>query len=369
VIEMILLLGLGSIVRSFSYLSESVCRARERLDLEGAAAFVNSGLYVGVTLILFYLGYSIRVVGWVYLGAASAQLVASLWFASRFIPIRASLPPWRELGSAALPYATTSLTMLAFAQIDVLILSVIESPEFVGSYAAVSRLLLVAGTLGALASAGVLPTAARFYAHAERQRFDLLVNEALRGALLVGGAAALGLAFIARSVVGEIYGDQFVDLYPLLRAGSIYLALSFAASILATMLTSIGRQGDRARSILISLASTVVLVLGLTPYFGLAGTVTAMVGSEFVLVGCLAWCLRSRLRWPSLTRTAVVLLTSGALATALHFALLEGDTWLNLAVATIVPLSAYVGLVFVGGEGRRAIRFIMTLRRGDTALG
>jgi hypothetical protein len=109
-----------------------------------------------------------------------------------------------------------------------------------------------------------------------------------------------------------------------------------------------------------------MFVLALTPFWKLAGTVAAMVSSEVVLVGCLVWCLRSRLSWRSLSRTVVVLLVSSGLATALHFTLLEGDAWSNLAFATIVPLSAYVGVLLVCGEGRRAIEFIVTLRHGGT---
>ena len=368
VIELVFLLGLASIVRSFSYLNESVCRARERLDLEGAIGLLNAALFVGGTLILFYLGYSVRAVGWVSLGAASVQLVVSVLCARRFVSIRVKLPPWLRLGRAALPYATTSLSLLAFAQVDVLIVSMIESQEFVGHYASVSRLLLIAGTFGALAGAGVLPTASRLYGRSDSARFDALVNEALRFALLVGGMAALGLAFISRPVMGLIYGEQFADLYPLLRAGSIYVLFKFSVSVLAMVLTSIGRQGSRARATLIGFASTVVLVLALTPYWGLAGTVGAMVGSEFIFMSCLCWFLSARIRWPSILRTVFALLVCGAIATWAHLALLKENGWLNLCIATIVPLLVYLGLLFISGEGRRAWRFARALHRGGSVI-
>ena len=86
-------------------------------------------------------------------------------------------------------------------------------------------------------------------------------------------------------------------------------------------------------------------------------------------MSCLCWFLRVAIRWPSILRTALVLLVCSASAAWVHFALREEHGWLNLCIATIVPLLGYVGLLFVSGEGQRAWRFARALRRSGSAIG
>ena len=362
VIELCLLLALASIVRSFAYLFESVCRARERLDLEGASLLTSSVLFVGSSLTFLYFDYPVIAVGWASLGSAFAHCAISGFFATRFIRIRLTLPPKWSVVRAALPYATTSLSLLAFAQIDILIISFIESTEFVGRYSSVSRLLLIAGTLGALLTSAVLPTASRIFATATRHRFDEIFNGALRVIFSAGMAAGLATVVLARWVIQLIYGESFLDLYPTLQWGAVYLVIKFGVSVLAMVLTSSARQGDRARGVVIGLISTVFLVFALVPSFGIKGAVVAMILSELVLLACFLFALQEHLDWRGLLQTMSCLSLAGgaALATYGHFADGKGAT--SIAASIVAPLIAYLLVLFATGEGMCSIRFILGLR-------
>ncbi len=362
IVELCMLLGLASIIRSFAYLAESVCRARERLDLEGASLLLNSAIFIGSSLAFLYLGYPVSVIGWTSLLSACAHLAFSSLLASRFIRLGVEMPPRWSLVKATLPYATTSLSLLAFAQIDVLIISFIETAEFVGRYSAVSRLLLIAGTLGALTTSAVLPTAARIFATSARERFDEIFNGSLRVILSLGVAVALGTVVIAEWTMRTIYGEAFAGLYTLLQVGAAYLLFKFGVSVLAMVLTSSGRQGDRARGVLIGLASTVGLVLILVPPFGIAGAVAAMVLSEVVLLGCFLLALRNHLDWPMLIRTSVSLIASGVGALAAYLYLDDGSDITSTLLRIAVPMLLFLGLLFATGEGLRSIRFVWSLR-------
>ena len=165
------------------------------------------------------------------------------------------MPPDWSLIRSALPYATSSLTILAFAQIDILIISFTESADFVGKYAAVSRLILIAGTFSSLATSAVLPAATRIFSSGSQERFDHLINSALRMVLSIGFAVAIGTAGLAQFTMSALYGDAFANLYPLLQAGAVLLIFKFAVSVLSIALTSCGRQADRARAMLIGRAA------------------------------------------------------------------------------------------------------------------
>ncbi len=363
------LLGVSSIIRSLCYLNEAVCRASERLDLEGASNLLGAASFVGLSIVLIALDYPVVAVGYASIAANLLQLVVSSTLASRFVRLRVRFRPEARLARAALPYATTSLTVLAFAQIDVLLISFMESQEFVGQYAAVSRLLLIAGTVGALASAAILPTLARLYARFDAEPYRDLVNQLVRGVILVSGLVMLGTFVVASPLIVAIYGDAFGAYSPLLQGGSIYLAFKLPVSILGAVLTAVGRQGDRARGMLIGLAMTILLVLGLVPAFGLEGAVGAMIGSELVLMIVLAWFLRGMLQWTRALRTVSIMIVASGLGGAIHLWAGEEAGLAHGALGIGLPVLAYLGATALSGELTRAARFIRRLNESTSSAG
>jgi O-antigen/teichoic acid export membrane protein len=362
VVQLCQVLSVAAIVRSIAYLPEMICRARERLDLEGAAQTIPVIIMVGTSLTLLHFGYPVSAIGWAVLGSSILHLVLALAFARRFIRIRIQMPPDWSLIRSALPYATSSLTILAFAQIDILIISFTESADFVGKYAAVSRLILIAGTFSSLATSAVLPAATRIFSSGSQERFDHLINSALRMVLSIGFAVAIGTAGLAQFTMSALYGDAFANLYPLLQAGAVLLIFKFAVSVLSIALTSCGRQADRARAILIGLAATIVFVAITVPLFGLAGAVGSMVASEFVLAICLGIFLRKHIQWKRLFRTLFYLSGASVAALAAYVQFAQSAHLVTTLIATTVATLTYLAFFFVSGEGIRAVRFVSSLR-------
>lgn len=367
VVQLCQVLSVAAIVRSIAYLPEMICRARERLDLAGAAQTIPVIIMVGTSLTLLHFGYPVSAIGWAVLGSSILHLVLALAFARRFIRIRIQMPPDWSLMRSALPYATSSLTVLAFAQIDILIISFIESADFVGRYAAVSRLILIAGTFSSLATSAVLPTATRIFSSGSQERFDHLINSALRMMLSIGFAVAIGTVGLAQFMMSALYGDAFANLYPLLQAGSVLLIFKFAVSVLAIALTSCGRQADRARAMLIGLAATIVFVATTVPLFGIAGAVGSMVASEFVLTICLGIFLRKHIQWKRLFRTVFYLSGASVAALAAYVQFAQSADLVTTLIATTAATLTYLALFFVSGEGIRAVRFVSSLRAPKTA--
>jgi O-antigen/teichoic acid export membrane protein len=249
---------------------------------------------------------------------------------------------------------------VAFAQIDVLILSVIASQELVGQYASVSRLLLVTGFLAVVAWSAVLPTASRFFTRSDPERFGEVVSEALRFVLLGGGGVVVAIFLVAKELLGLVYGSDFEPLAPLLRWGSIFVAFKFSTSVCSIMLTACGRQGLRARAIVIGLVATAALVIGLVPIWGLAGAVVALVLSEVVVVVLQVWSLWDYLRTGLLLRTTASLLL--ALVGAMVAFLLLSRAGQPLWILLVVPSLTYVVIVLVSGEATRAFEFLRRQR-------
>jgi len=358
--QLCVMFSAAAILKSFSFLNHSVCRARERLELEAVSSVAHSVLLVGGSLACVFTGLPLLSLGLVWLGAGVAQLVLSGYFARKFTRFGIALPPHRPTGRASAPYATTSLTAVAFSGIDVLILSVIASQEVVGQYASVSRLLLVTGLLAVAALGAVLPTASRFFARSDPERFREVVSEALRFVLVLGGGVVVAIFLAARLLLGLIYGSEFESLHPLLRGGSIFVALKFLNSVSSIMLTACGRQALRARAVVGGLVATVVLVMGLVPIWGLAGAIVALVLSEAAMGALQMWSLWDYLRPGLLLRATASLLfaLAGSVVAFLLLSRAGQPLWLHL----VVPSLAYAAIILVSGEATRALDFLRRQR-------
>jgi len=358
--ELCVLVGIASLVQSYSLLNQAVCRAEERLDLEAASVLVFSAAFVGASLLCIWGGLPIASIGFCAIAAALLQLIASTAFARRLVPLRLELmAPW-STARPALPYATTTVTSTAFTQIDVLILSVIVSQGIVGRYTSVSRLLLVTGFVAVMAGSAILPTASKAFSRFDRARFCNIVTGSLRFAGLLGGATTLAVFVTAEFALNLVYGEQFAPLYPLLRAGSIFVVLKFLTSVSSVMLTSCGRQGIRARAVLVGFAATALLVVTLVPFFGLAGAVTALVASELVLVGFQLAGLRDYLELRALLRTLIAVSFGAAAAIACFFA--ANQRLEQPLLAWGAALLAYGLVVLASGEVGQTVEFFR--RRG-----
>ncbi|MBB83432.1 MAG: hypothetical protein CL931_06440 [Deltaproteobacteria bacterium] len=361
--DLTVLVALGQVVMSFSYLFNSVCRAAERLDLEGAATLVHGLVFVGTSLTCLWMELPLISIGFASIAASIAQATLSASMAARFIRLRLDWRPHFGTLRAALPYATTSLTILAFTQIDILILSIIASQKLVGEYTSVSRLLLIAGTMAAIAGSAVLPTASRIYASQDRERFAEIVVGALGFVFLIGGAAATGLFVLADYLIQIVYGQDFASLSSLLQFGAIFMLLKFPVSASSILLTSSGRQSDRARSVIIGLFATVVFVLGLVPLLGLWGAVLAMVLSELATLICMLYHLRDHFRGAILARRFGTALFAVATAMACHVALAnQSDTGAMHLFSIAAPLALFAAIVLGLGEVRRTLEFLGVIR-------
>lgn len=356
-------LSLGAVIRSFTYLNESVFRARERFDLEGALQLLYAAVYVGAALGCLLLDYAIEFIGIAAVLVAVLQFLVSAVWLRKFVRFALRWPPHLQTLSAAVPYAATSLTITAFAQIDILMLSMISTQEIVGSYTAVSRLLLVVGTMSGLAVTAILPAASRIYSTSTPERYRSVVNEALRFTLHLGGAATIGAVGASPHLLGWIYGPEFQSLYPLLQLGSVYLVVRFLNSILEALLTSCGRQVVRARALIFGFIATVVLVFGLVPFWGVFGAVLAMLLSECVLLCCLTLAMRDFFSEELLRSAACRFLLAIGGAAAVYFSLFsEGMAFLYSALTALLAIVTYLAVLIFSGEAKRVLHFLGVAR-------
>jgi O-antigen/teichoic acid export membrane protein len=345
--NLIVLLAISWMIRSYTQMNHSVVRAKEHMELEAVSVLVQNVLFIGGALACLLFGFSLVALGWAAIGAALAQLAVSAAIARRFSPLRLTgRPHWQTMRDAA-PFSATLLSSIAFGHSNVVVLSLIASQTLVGEFSSVSRVLLLASVVPQLVTLAVVPAFSRVYGRDDAARFRRLTTASLRILLIAAGAGAVALVAASHLVMRLVYGEELESLHPLLQLGTLYLVFQFTSAPLGMALTAAGRQGARARAIVIALAATVPMILVLTPLLGVLGAVIALVASQLVLAVASAVPLRDLLAPGDLFRNAAWVAAAGGLAVACHF-------WLAAAgqplLAVVAPLAVYPAVLLPSGE-------------------
>jgi O-antigen/teichoic acid export membrane protein len=273
------LMAAAAAIESFSVLNNAVCRAHERFELEAAGEILEAVVLFALGGAALLAGLPVMSVGVAAVVAACSELALSHALVRRYVRPGVIWPRDSELLRRALPYAVTSLGLVALMQLDVLFLSIVATQTEVGRYAAVSRLLLGGAYFAVLAAAVVLPRATGGYVRNASQ-FRQSAFHAARLAMYAAGAVAIVIVAAAAPVMTLIYGGALASAHVLLQLGSVFLFVSIAGVAPRTVLTAADRQAEHARSVAGGLVVTAISILLLGAAYGATGAVLALILGE-----------------------------------------------------------------------------------------
>jgi O-antigen/teichoic acid export membrane protein len=206
---------------------------------------------------------------------AGAALVAAVGLTRAVAKIGVGRPA-RGLGLTSLWYGIrgqgSTLASNLTARLDVAMLPAFVTASSVGLYSVATNVSLIVYQLANTFAGLVVPAAAR-----DAQRGPLKVLGALWGSLAVAGVLALGLALLARPLLGLVYGDDFRDAAEpllLILPGAVLFA---GSSIVTAGLYAAGRPFTATVT---QVLGAVVTVVGLFVFLRSGGiTAAALVSS------------------------------------------------------------------------------------------
>ena len=360
VVELLVVFAIGSVVQSFCQLNESLLRSREKMHWEAISSLIQGVIFVGGSAYALLNEWSMVWVGWSRLAGVAVGFFGTLPVVAREIPILWRSLPSLSLLRSAFPYAATSLTAVAFGQIDIVIMSLMASQELVGEYASVSRLLVAGGAFAITGANTLLPGAARVFASGQRESFRYLMASTANLGALIGASITVGLALVGGPILTLIYGEEFANLETAFALGSAYVLLKTLTAIFGMGLTAAERQAARAKAVGVGLVATVILVALLVPPFGVLGAVGALVGSELVLAGSCLFAGRDTLVNSDSGVSALRL----TFAMAVAFAVWTVNRDAGVVVLTLSCVASYAAALALTGELGSALRAFRRLAAG-----
>jgi O-antigen/teichoic acid export membrane protein len=265
-VTVILVVGAGSLFWQLSSAVQATLQGLERM------AFISAGMVAGkafitiASLTLLFLGYGVAVMAAVAAAGGLLTLLVQVALLRRVLPQQTEASPSSgQMLRAGLPYLANGLLLMAYMQLDVVIISLLVNETVVGWYGTADRLF---GTLLFIPSVfitAVFPTLARMateegdaLGRMMRRSFDLLLWLAL--------PMGLGLVALAGPVVQLLFGDEFRPSGPVLALFGIVLIFTYLNMLVGYFLISVDRQKEWAWVQAGALAASVPLDLLLVPW-------------------------------------------------------------------------------------------------------
>lgn len=228
--------------------------------------------------------------------AAFALLRRSTPHAVRTATKRFDDGPWL-VGASVLAFLSS--TVIVNAQIGVVLLGALASPDSAGLYAVAQRgAMLVAFPLAAVNSA-IAPTAARLWASGERAELQRLVTLSARGALLAALPVVGAFVFLGGPILRVVFGADFAAADVALAVVSLGQLANVATGSVGVLLVMSGNQREAALGTAAGAVLNVVLAVALIPPLGAVGAAIAAAASIVFTNVLLVIVVRRKLRLDS----------------------------------------------------------------------
>lgn len=301
---------------SFALSADWALRGLERMPAVAASAAIGGIVVLLGALVVVPLA-STATVALAAFAAGEAAAAAYTWRSARITrSMRASLAGARPMLRRSWPLAISALVVyLYYANLDIVLLSILRTNEEAGLYSAPYRVFLAFNAIATFAAYAMLPTVARAVTggHAERAR-SLLAGAlpALAGlGIVLLGVVELSAGPVLRALFGAPFGvmeEEFVVLFLSLPWYCVGFPIGYA-------LIGFDRNKAFLMGASVACATNIVLNLALIPSQGPMGAAIATAGA--LVAAAVAWLAQLGI----LARTASVLallvaVTAGAIAVA-----------------------------------------------------
>ena len=368
----VFLVGFSSLVWQFIGASQAVLQGLERMEYISIANVAGKAVNTLVCIAALLAGFSVYMVAVVAAIAAlvtfSIELVAQKRLTGS-LKLRFERPEAGRMMRASFPYFLSSVFLVIYMQVDIVIISLLVDERAVGWYGAADQLFGTFLFIPTVFITAVFPALSRMYETSAdslpklmRKSWDLLI--------LIAIPIGLGLLVIAGPLVVLLFGPEFAPSGPILALMGIVLILTYQNILLGRFLIATDRQRSWTIVMATAAIASVPLDFLLVPWCqrqfgnGAIGGALSFIVTELVMNIVGVWLLPRGSLGRSNVRVAVSGLIAGVVMVAATWPLRNYFLGLPIVVGAAVYMALIVILrvlpaedwQLVGSLGRGAIQ-------------
>ena len=274
------------------------------------------------------------------------------------LPFSVSLEAGQRLLRAGAPYFLISVFLVAYMQVDIVIISRLVSEQAIGWYGAADQLFGTLLFIPTVFMTAVFPVFSRMFTGSRElgpgaaqnlKALNSLLSKSFETLLLLSVPIGLGILAIADPLVLLIFGETFAPSGLILAIFGIVLILTYQNMLLGQFLISIDRQNAWTVVMAVATLATIPLDLVLIPWAartlgnGAAGGALAFVATESAMMIVGFVLLPSGALNRGMAGRAARTLLAGLVMVALVWPLRQ----LFIAIPIAVGAASYVALVLL----------------------
>jgi O-antigen/teichoic acid export membrane protein len=221
----------------------AVLQGVEKMEYMSASAIVCKIFTVVASLLLVVFKQSVYAIAAVAIGAALINLIIVGFATHRLYKVSLRFNPAivKWLYQSSLPYLLSSVFLVVYMRVDVIILSWLTTEKEIGWYSSASTLFGTLLFVPTIFMTAVFPALSRMYVSGADATFNVL-RKSLDLLLIIAIPIGLGVLTIANPLVVLLYGPDFAGSGPILALMGIVLIFTYLTILLGQYLVSIDRQ-------------------------------------------------------------------------------------------------------------------------------
>ncbi|MBU4217096.1 flippase [Candidatus Parcubacteria bacterium] len=288
------LFGIGAIIALTFFvghvkeLFSAIFLAMQKAEFEARVYFIETILSIPFFYFLFFKSPSAFNLAFFYLLVSTATMVASWYFASKWIKF--SFKSFDktlliELLKNGFVLSLFGILGYIFFSTDQLFLKYFHGYEEVGYYALATKIVLTLQIFPSLINSVVLPMLSQRIN--DKPRLKFLVARGLVAYAIAGALISLAIIILIKYFI-FFFGAQYAPSASIIKLLSPILIFMFMVSLLDHVLISFNRQKQDFYLTLLAAIANLILCILLIPSFGMYGAVGASLISQafnFVLTG------------------------------------------------------------------------------------
>ena len=326
--------------QSFSGFYSTIFQANLRMEYRIFARLVFRIISAILILWIIFSHGTLMQVMIVLVFSEMVMMLISYFFSRRFIRPRFDIDfgLWRYLFKEALPIALSSVIIIIYFNIDVIMLSLMMGDAEVGIYSAAYKLSEPLSLIPSALMVSLFPIMSASFKNA-KERLIKSYRLGVRYLLIITLPIAIGITLLADKIILLIYGTPFAESAPVLQILIWTLVFTSMHYVLTNILISIDKPKLYTVSTALCAIVNVTLNFILIPVMSYNGAAIATVITNVVLLIASFYFVSKYLHVLPLHKISVKPIISGLIMSAFLYYFIDVNIFLLVPLAGIIYLA------------------------------
>lgn len=266
-INIVCLIGIASMIRQIVAMTQATLQGLEQMAIFSFGEILGNALYTVLGIALLLNGWSIYAIVTLMIVTVTLNLLLQLFFLNRIYPLRPNFD-WQaavHLLQTGWPYLLSSFFLVAYMQVDIIIISVLVDERAMGWYSAAYRLFGTFLFIPTVYIMAAFPVFSRMFVN-DQSSLHRLISKSIDTLFLLSVPIGFGMTMVAQPLVPLIFGPEFVNSGPILAVLGVVLVLTYQNILIGHFLISMDRQNVWTKVMAIATIATIPLDLLLIPW-------------------------------------------------------------------------------------------------------